>query len=58
MIQIKYNGKSVIDYIKEEEFTTLFSLIENDTCDTSESKDDSLIKLLLCKGELWMAKNT
>ena len=49
MIQIKYNGKSVIDYLKEECFVTLFSLTENDTCDTFKSKDDSSIKLLFAK---------
>ena len=37
---------------------TLFFLTENDTCDTFKSKDDSSIKLLFCKCELWMAKNT
>ena len=49
MIQIKYNGKSVIDYLKEEFFVTLFFLIEKDTCDTFKSKDDSSIKLLFAK---------
>ena len=49
MIQIKYNSKSVIDYLKEEDFTTLFSLTENDTYDTFKSKDNSLIKLLFAK---------
>ena len=49
IIQIKYNGKSAIDYLKEEDFTTLFFLTENDSCDTFESKDDSLIKLLFAK---------
>ena len=47
--QIKYYGKSVIDYLKEEYFTTLFFLTENDSCDTFESKDDSSIKLLFAK---------
>lgn len=49
MIQIKYNSKSVVDYIKEEDYTALFSLTENDTCDTFKSKDDSSIKLLFVK---------
>lgn len=34
MIQIKYNGKSVIDYLKEEYFVILLFLTENDTCET------------------------
>ena len=46
---MKYNGKSVIDYLKEEDFMTLFSLTENDTCDTFKSKDDNSIKLLFVK---------
>ena len=46
MIQIKYNSKSVIDYLKEEDFMTLFSLNENDTCDTFKLEDENLIKLL------------
>ena len=46
MIQIKYNGKSEIDCLKEECFVILFFLTENDTCDTFKSKDDSSIKLL------------
>ena len=49
MIQIKYNGKSVINYLKEEDFMTLFSLTENDTCNTFKSEDDSSIKLLFAK---------
>ena len=48
-IQIKYNGKSVINYLEEEDFTTLFSLTENDSCDTFKSKEDSSIKLLFVK---------
>jgi len=49
MIQIKYNGKKVIDYVKEECFVTLFFSTENDTFDTFKSKDDSSIKLLFAK---------
>ena len=48
-IQIKYNGKSVINYQKEEDSTTLFSFTENDTCDTFKPKDNSSIKLLFAK---------
>ena len=48
-IQIKYNGKSTIDYSKEEDFTTLFFLTQNDSYDTFESKYDNSIKLLFAK---------
>ena len=48
-IQIKYNDKSTINYLKEEDFTTLFFLTQNDSYDTFESKDDSSIKLLFAK---------
>ena len=47
--QIKHTRKSVIDYLKEEDFTTLFFLTEKNSCDTFKSKDDSLIKLLFAK---------
>ena len=33
-------------------------MTENDTCDTSKSRNDSSITLLLCKRELKMAHNT
>jgi len=49
MIQIKYNGKSVIDCLKEEFFVILFFLNKNDTCDTFKSKYDNSIKLLFTK---------
>lgn len=49
IIQIKYNGKSVIDYLEEEDFMTLFFLTENNSCDTFESKEDSSIKLPFAK---------
>ena len=52
MIQIKYNGKSAINYLKEEFFMALFFLTENNTCNTFKSKDDNSIKLLLNKREL------
>ena len=48
-IQIKYNGKSTIDYLEEDDFTTLFFSTHNDSCNTFESKDDSSIKLLFAK---------
>jgi len=31
-------------------------MIENDTCDTFKSRNDSAITLLLCKGELKMTQ--
>ena len=31
-------------------------MIENDTCDTFKSRNDSTITLLLCKGELKMTQ--
>lgn len=49
LIQIKYNGKSVIDCQKEEDFMALFSLTKNDTCNTFKSKDNSSTKLLFAK---------
>jgi len=38
-----------MNYLGGEDFTTLFFLTQNDSCDTFESKDDSLIKLLFAK---------
>jgi len=45
LIQIKYNGKNVIDYQQEEDFY----LTENDACDTFKSTYNSSIKLLFAK---------
>ena len=44
MIQVKYNGKSVINYLKEECLVTLFFLIENDTCDTFNQRREETNK--------------